>query len=74
MMDLLVDLHVASVRQDPDRMVREAYALFAGTAGPAPRGGQMHHVPFELILSPAMRRLLPEGGEAKRPRSSSRSP
>jgi DNA-binding LacI/PurR family transcriptional regulator len=72
-MDLLVDLHVASIRQDPERMMQLAYAIFAGTAGAADRkGGRMHHVPCELLLSPAMRRLLPEG-EAGAPRARPRT-
>jgi hypothetical protein len=69
MMDLLVDLHVASVRQDPERMMEEAYALFVGHKGRA--AGGIHHVPYELLLSPAMRRLLPEG-RGGRPRAAAR--
>jgi DNA-binding LacI/PurR family transcriptional regulator len=69
MMDLLVDLHVASIRQDPERMMQEAYAIFSGRA--AREGGPIHHVPCELILSPAMRRLL-GGGEALAPQPAAR--
>jgi DNA-binding LacI/PurR family transcriptional regulator len=69
MMDLLVDLHVASVRQDPERMMQEAYAIFSGPQ--VRKVARIHHVPCQLILSPAMRRLLPDR-EASLPRPSVR--
>lgn len=58
MMNLLVDLHVAAIRQNPEQMMQKAYEIF-GNPG-AHRSERIQYVPYELILTPAMRRFLPE--------------
>jgi DNA-binding LacI/PurR family transcriptional regulator len=58
MMNLLVDLHVAAIRQNPQQMMQKAYEIF-GNPG-AHRSERIQYVPYELILTPAMRRFLPE--------------
>ncbi len=51
------------VRQDPERMMRRAYALFASGLGDAALG-RVEHVPYELVTTPAMRPFLAEGAPA----------
>ncbi len=58
MMNLLVDLHVAAIKQNPELMMQKAYEIF-GNPG-AHRAERLQYVPYELILTPAMRRLVPE--------------
>jgi DNA-binding LacI/PurR family transcriptional regulator len=58
MMNLLVDLHVAAIKQNPEQMMQKAYEIF-GSPG-AHRNERIQYVPYELILTPAMRRFLPE--------------
>ena len=66
MMNLLVDLHVVAIRQNPEQMMQKAYEIF-GNPG-AHRSERIHYVPYELILTPAMARVLPE------PRAGVRTP
>ncbi len=58
LMNLLVDLHVAAIKQNPELMIQKAYEIF-GNPG-AHRSERLQFVPYELILTPAMRRLVPE--------------
>ncbi|HET6440717.1 MAG TPA: LacI family DNA-binding transcriptional regulator [Anaeromyxobacter sp.] len=58
MMNLLLDLHLAAIKQNPQQMMQKAYEIFA--APEAHRADRMQLVPYELILTPAMRRLFPE--------------
>ncbi len=58
MMDLLVDLHIAAVRQDPELMMRRAWEVFADPASHRPE--RIQYVPYELIVAPTMRRFLPQ--------------
>ena len=58
MMDLLVDLHIGAVRQNPELMMQRAWEIFAE---PAPhRQERMQYVPYDLIVAPTLRRFLPE--------------
>jgi len=68
MMDLLVDLHVAAIRQDPEQMMHKAYEIF--DAPGAHRARRVHTIPYELILSPSLKQLVPEprAGALRRPR------
>jgi len=59
MMDLLVDLHIGAIRQNPELMMERAWEMFA--APPSPEAPRIQFVPYELILAPTMRRFLPEG-------------
>ncbi len=59
MMDLLVDLHIGAIRQNPEQMVHRAWEIFTAPA-PRPQERIHHHVPYELIVAPKMRRFLPE--------------
>ncbi len=76
MMDLLVDLQIASVRQDAERMMEKAYEIFREPDAfpPAP----MEYVPHELILTPRMRRFVsraaPQRPEHERRETPIRSP
>lgn len=58
MMNLLVDLHVAAIKQNPELMMQKAYEIFGNPD--AHRAARVQYVPYELILTPAMRRFLPE--------------
>lgn len=58
MMNLLVDLNVAAVKQDPELMMEKAYQMFVDPGGHG--AARIEYVPYELILSPAMRRFVPE--------------
>jgi DNA-binding LacI/PurR family transcriptional regulator len=58
MMDLLVDLHIGAIRQNPELMMQRAWEIFADPAAHQPERTQ--YVPYELILAPPMRRFLPE--------------
>jgi LacI family transcriptional regulator, fructose operon transcriptional repressor len=58
MMNLLGELHVAAIRQNPGQMMHKAYEIF-GNPG-AHRNERIQYVPYELILTPSMRRFLPE--------------
>jgi len=65
MMNLLTDLHVAAIKQNPEQMMQKAYEIFRNPG--VHKNGRMQHVPYELILTPAMRRFVPEprsGGKA----------
>jgi DNA-binding LacI/PurR family transcriptional regulator len=65
MMNLLTDLHVAAIKQNPEQMMQKAYEIYRNPG--VHKGGRMQHVPYELILTPAMRRFLPEARSAARP-------
>jgi DNA-binding LacI/PurR family transcriptional regulator len=65
MMNLLGDLHVAAIKQNPEQMMQKAYEIFR-TPG-VHRAPRMQHVPYELILTAAMSRVLPEPRTATRP-------
>ena len=57
MMDLLVDLHIGAVRQNPEQMMQRAWEIFTD---PAPHEQErMRYVPYQLIVAPTMRRFLP---------------
>ena len=58
MMNLLVDLHVVAIRQNPEQMMQKAYEIFGNPE--AHKSERIEYVPYELILTPAMRRFLPE--------------
>jgi DNA-binding LacI/PurR family transcriptional regulator len=58
MMNLLVDLHVVAIRQNPEQMMQKAYEIFRNPE--AHKSERIEYVPYELILTPAMRRFLPE--------------
>ncbi|HET6440356.1 MAG TPA: hypothetical protein VFG59_19990, partial [Anaeromyxobacter sp.] len=58
MMDLLVDLHIGAIRQNPELMMERAWEIFA--AGDSRAQERTQYVPYELILAPTMRRFLPE--------------
>jgi DNA-binding LacI/PurR family transcriptional regulator len=64
LMNLLVDLHVAAIKQNPEQMMQKAYEIF-GNPG-AHRSERIQYVPYQLILTHAMRRLLPEMRTAAR--------
>jgi DNA-binding LacI/PurR family transcriptional regulator len=57
MMDLLVDLHIAAIRQNPELMMQRAWELFGDADARPPARAQ--YVPYELIVAPTMRRFLP---------------
>jgi DNA-binding LacI/PurR family transcriptional regulator len=57
MMDLLVDLHIGAVRQHPELMMQRAWEIFADPDAHAP--ARLHHVAYDLIVAPTMRRFLP---------------
>jgi DNA-binding LacI/PurR family transcriptional regulator len=54
MMNLLTDLHLAAIKQNPEQMMQKAYEIFRN---PGVHKNRMQHVPYELILTPAMRRF-----------------
>jgi len=58
MMNLLVDLRMAAIKQNPELMMQKAYEIFASPG--AHRSERIEYVPYELILTPAMRRFFPE--------------
>jgi DNA-binding LacI/PurR family transcriptional regulator len=58
MMDLLVDLHFAAVRQNPELMMQRAWEIFAEPAAQHPQ--RIQYVPYELVVAPTMRRFLPQ--------------
>jgi DNA-binding LacI/PurR family transcriptional regulator len=58
MMDLLVDLHIGAIRQNPELMMQRAWEIFAGPAEHQPE--RIQYVPYEVIVAPTMRRFLPE--------------
>ncbi len=58
LMNLLTDLHLAAIRQNPEQMMQKAYEIFRNPG--VHRNGRMQHVPYELILTPAMRRVAPQ--------------
>jgi DNA-binding LacI/PurR family transcriptional regulator len=66
MMNLLRDLNVAAIKQNPALMMEKAYELFRAPG--LHRAPRMQYVPYELILTPAMSRVLPE------PRGAARGP
>ncbi len=65
-MNLLRDLRVAAIKQNPEQMMQKAYEIFRNPG--AHRTAKMQHVPYELILTPGMARVLPE------PRAGGRTP
>jgi DNA-binding LacI/PurR family transcriptional regulator len=58
MMNLLVELHIASIRQNPELMMQKAYEIFSDPE--AHRSERMEYVPYQLIVAPNMRRFVPE--------------
>ena len=58
-MSLLVDLRLLIVKQNPDRMMREAYEIFS--SGQDIQAGKTHYVPYDVILTPAMTACLEDG-------------
>ena len=68
----LVALRLLVVKQDPEGMMRRAYAVFASGQGDQP--GKTQHAPYELVVTPAMRPFLQEGSApARAPRSAARA-
>jgi len=65
MMNLLRDVHIAAIKQNPVLMMQKAYEIFRNPG--VHRAPRMQHVPYELILTPAMSRVLPEPRGAPRP-------
>jgi hypothetical protein len=61
-MSLLVDLRLLIVKQNPDRMMQKAYEIFS--SGQDIQVGKTHYVPYDVILTPAMRACL---GDGRRP-------
>jgi len=72
MMELLVDLHIAAVRQNPERMMRSAWKMFAEPPGHSPR--RIEHVPYELVVPAGMRRFLADSPRAAPSRGPGRRP
>jgi DNA-binding LacI/PurR family transcriptional regulator len=66
LMNLLRDMHVAAIKQNPAQMMQKAWELFR-TPG-AHRIPKLQRVPYELILTPAMAKVLPEPRGAARAR------
>ncbi len=64
MMNLLTDLHLAAIKQNPEQMMQKAYEIFRNPA--VHKNGRMQHVPYELILTPAMRKFARSGGKTSR--------
>ncbi len=64
MMELLVDLHIAAIRQNPELMMQRAWKIFADPAAHVPE--RIHYGPYELVVPPAMRRFLPATDRAAR--------
>lgn len=58
MMELLVNLHIAAVRQNPELMMHRAWEIFANPS--ASHVDRIQYVPYTLIVAPTMRRFLPE--------------
>jgi len=58
MMDLLVDLHIGAIRQNPELMMQRAWEIFADPD--SPRQERMQYIPYDLILAPNLRRFQPE--------------
>ncbi len=58
MMDLLVDLHIGAIRQNPELMMQRAWEIFADPAGHAAE--RIEYVPYELVVTPKVRRFLPD--------------
>jgi DNA-binding LacI/PurR family transcriptional regulator len=56
MMNLLVDLQIASIRQNPELMMQKAYEIFSEPDAHPPE--RMEYVPYELIVAPRMRRFV----------------
>ncbi len=66
MMNLLVELHIASIRQNPELMMQKAYEIFSDPEAHQPE--RMEYVPYELIVAPNMRRFVPERAVAMQAR------
>ncbi len=54
----VIDWMRFTIKQNPEQMMQKAYEIF-GNPG-AHRSERIQYVPYELILTPAMRRFLPE--------------
>ena len=52
-LNLLIDLKVLVIKQNADLMMEKAYELFSGNVDP--QEGTVHCVPYEIVLTPAMR-------------------
>jgi DNA-binding LacI/PurR family transcriptional regulator len=57
-MNLLADLHVLIVQQNPDGMMQKAYEIFSSDQH-AQTTQQPFYVPYKIILTPAAKQLFP---------------
>lgn len=60
MMNLLVDLHICAIRQDPELMMQRAWEIFTDPLAHEPE--RIQYVPYELVVAPKLRRFLPDAG------------
>ena len=58
MMELLVDLHIGAIRQNPELMMHRAWEIFSKTS--SQQSGCTQYVPYDLVVAPTMRPFLPE--------------
>jgi DNA-binding LacI/PurR family transcriptional regulator len=59
-MSLLVDLRLLIVKQNPDRMMQKAYQIFS--SGQDAGRSTIHFIPYDIILTPAMKACLGDRG------------
>jgi DNA-binding LacI/PurR family transcriptional regulator len=57
-MSLLADLRIVIVKQNPARMMQKAYEILLSARDV--EKGSTHYVPYEMVVTPAMRPFLPE--------------
>jgi DNA-binding LacI/PurR family transcriptional regulator len=59
----LLGLRILILKQDPERMMRRAYELFA--TGADREKGRAHFIPYEIASTPSMRALVSRGARGR---------